>query len=81
MRAYVLIEVAPGQLTDFRCALGRFDSPAAHVLAADLLTGPYDAILLLEVADLDRLGECLTDGVHAIVGVTRTTTCVALRPS
>ena len=29
--------------------------------------------------DVDRLGNCITDGIQAIGGVKRTTTCLAIR--
>ncbi len=77
VRAYVLIEVEVGRLADFRQGLERFSHPAARVLAADTLTGPYDA-LLLELDALEQLGVCLTEGVHTLAGVRRTTTCIAL---
>lgn len=79
LRAYVLIEVEVGKLADFRRSLEGFTHPAARVLTADTLTGPYDALLLLELDDYDQLGICLTEGVHVLAGVRRTTTCIALR--
>ena len=78
LRAYVLIEVEVGKLADFRRALEDFAHPAARVLAADTLTGPYDALLLLELDGLDQLGSCLAEGIQVMAGVRRTTTCVAL---
>ena len=79
LRAYVLIEVEVGKLADFRRALAGFAYPATRVLAADTLTGPYDALLLLELDDYDQLGVCLAEGIHLLAGVRRTTTCLALR--
>ncbi len=81
LRAYVLIEVEVGNLAAFRRALEGFAHPAARVLAADTLTGPYDALLLLELDDLDQLGVCLAEGIQVLAGVRRTTTCLALRHS
>lgn len=78
LRAYVLIEVEVGKLADFRRALAGFAHPAARVQAADTLTGPYDALLLLELDDLDQLGVCLAEGIHVLAGVRRTTTCITL---
>ena len=78
LRAYVLIETDVSQLTAFRPALAAFSSPDIRVLAADLVTGPYDAIVLLEAEDLDQLVGCVADGLQAMPGVRRTTTCVAL---
>ncbi len=77
LRAYVLMEVEVGRLTTFRQALARFADRDPRVLAAETVTGPYDAILLLAVDDLDALGLCLAECVQLLVGVTRTTSCVA----
>ena len=79
LRAYVFIGVEVGRLAAFRQAVSTFAHPAARVLAADTLTGPYDALLLLELEDLDQLGACLAEGIHVLAGVTRTTTCLVLR--
>ena len=76
-QCYVLIETDVSQLTAFRPALRGFSSPDVRVLAADLVTGPYDAIVLLEADGLERLVGCVADGLQAIPGVRRTTTCVA----
>ncbi len=77
VRAYVLIEVEVDKLAAFRGALAGFTHPATRVLAADTLTGPYDALLLLEVDSLDQLDVCLAEGLHLLAGVRRTT-CIML---
>lgn len=41
------------------------------------VTGPYDIIAAIEVADLDRLGSLMSD-VHSITGIQRTVTCIAV---
>jgi len=52
---------------------------SARVIAVDTVTGPFDVIVQLEADDLDRLGNCITEGIHAVHGVKRTTTCLAVR--
>lgn len=78
MRAYVLIETAPGKTKSIKKALGRLgghDSTLAHL---DAVTGPYDFIAQVEGPTLDAIGRLVTDEIGVIDGVTRTTTCVAI---
>ena len=78
MRAYVLIETAPGKTKSVKKELSRLagdDSTLAHL---DAVTGPYDFIAQVEGPTLDAIGRLVTDEIGAIDGVTRTTTCVAV---
>ena len=78
MRAYVLIETAPGKTKSIKKELSRLaghDSTLAHL---DAVTGPYDFIAQIEGPTLDAIGRLVTDEVGSINGVTRTTTCVAV---
>ena len=78
MRAYVLIETAPGKTKSVKKELSRLagdDSTLAHL---DAVTGPYDFIAQVEGPTLDAIGRLVTDEIGAIDGVTRTTTCVAI---
>ena len=43
------------------------------------VTGPYDVIAVVEAADLNAISEIVSDYVHSLAGVIRTTTCVTLR--
>jgi len=53
--------------------------PNARVISVDAVTGPYDAIALLEGDDLDRLGTAITDGIQQVDGVERTTACLVVK--
>lgn len=76
MRAYVLIETAPGKTKAVRRALaGVSKTTLAHL---DAVTGPYDFIAVVEGPTLDAIGRLVTDEIGAVNGVTRTTTCVAI---
>ena len=78
LRAYVLIETAPGKTKSIKKELTRLaghDSTLAHL---DAVTGPYDFIAQIEGPTLDAIGRLVTDEVGSINGVTRTTTCVAV---
>ena len=78
MKAYVLIETAPGKTKSVKHALGRLKGGASTMLHLDAITGPYDFIAVVEGPSLDAIGRLVTDEVGSINGVTRTTTCVAV---
>jgi DNA-binding Lrp family transcriptional regulator len=78
MRAYVLIETAPGKTKSVKKELSRISGGGSTLAHLDAVTGPYDFIAQLEGPTLDAIGRLVTDEIGAIDGVTRTTTCVAV---
>ncbi len=79
IRGYVLIETEVGSAKAVGESMQHLNHKDARVLAVDTVTGPFDVIVQLEADDLDRLGNCITDGIQSIGGVKRTTTCLAVR--
>ena len=79
VRGYVLIEAEVGKAKAVGESIKKLMHGDARVTAVDTVTGPFDVIVQLEADDLDRLGNCITDGIQAIQGVKRTTTCLAVR--
>lgn len=79
IRGYVLIETEVGSARAVGEQMQRMTHADAKVIAVDTVTGPYDVIVHLEADDLDKLGSCITDGIQAVHGVKRTTTCLAVR--
>jgi DNA-binding Lrp family transcriptional regulator len=79
VRGYVLIETEVGKAKSVGEAVLKLDHSDASVLSVDTVTGPYDVIVQLEADDLDKLGNCITDGVQRVTGVQRTTTCLAVK--
>ena len=73
-KAYVLIETAVGKTRDVMGSL----SGMAGMEAVDAVTGPYDIIAVVSAADLNSVGELVTDKVHTISGVLRTVTCLSV---
>ena len=71
-KAFVLIETAVGRNKDVVTALSRLQG----VTSVDVVTGPYDIIAVLEGADLNAIGDLVTDKVHPIAGISRTVTCL-----
>ena len=78
MKAYVLIETAPGKTRSVKLALGRLEGGPSTMVHLDAITGPYDFIAVVEGPSLDAIGRLVTDEIGTIDGVTRTTTCVAV---
>ena len=76
MKAYVLIETAPGKAKAVRKGLASVSKGTVATL--DAVTGPYDFIAVIEGPTLDAIGRLVTDEIGSINGVTRTTTCVAI---
>ncbi len=78
MKAYVLIETAAGKAKAVKKVLTRLKAGPSTMVHLDAITGPYDFIAVVEGPNLDAIGRLVTDGIGAIDGVTRTTTCVAV---
>ena len=79
VRGYVLIEGDVGEAKNVGEAVRSLQHADARVLSVDTVTGPFDVIVQLEAEDLDKLGNCITDGIQRVAGVQRTTTCLAVK--
>jgi DNA-binding Lrp family transcriptional regulator len=79
VRGYVLIEAEVGKAKSVGEAVRKLSHPDAKVTSVDTVTGPFDVIVQLEADDLDRLGNCITDGLQRVEGVQRTTTCLSVK--
>ena len=79
VQGYILIEAEVGKAKAVGEALQKLSHSDAKVVSVDTVTGPYDIIVQLEADDLDRLGNCITDGIQRVEGVQRTTTCLSVR--
>ena len=73
-RAFVLIETAVGKTKDVVSALHR----VTGVASVDVVTGPYDIIVIVEASDLASVGDTVTSNIHTIPGIVRTVTCLAV---
>lgn len=76
-KAFVLIETAVGKNKDVVSLLGQLKG----VNSVDVVTGPYDIIAVIEGGNLNDIGDLITGKIHPIAGITRTVTCLAIRPS
>ena len=73
-RAFILIETAVGKTRDVASTLGS----AQGIKSVDVVTGPYDVIAVIEADDINAIGDLVTGKFHAISGIVRTVTCVAV---
>ena len=72
-RAYILIETQVGKSRDVVVALRSLSG----VPSADIITGNFDIIALVEADDMVSMADIVTGRVQSIPGVIRTITCVA----
>lgn len=78
MKAYVLVETSAGKTKAVKKTLTRVKPGKCRVVSLDAVTGPFDYIAVIEGPSLDDIGQLVTEGIGAIDGVTRTTTCLAV---
>ena len=73
-KAFVLIETAVGKTKEVISILKKMEG----LKSVDTVTGPYDIIAVLEAEDLNKIGDIITGKIHAIEGISRTVTCLAV---
>lgn len=76
-KAYVLIETAPGGGPVVVNALRGIPG----VQSVYRVTGPHDAIAVIETPDLETLAELLEERVRRLPDVHKTTTCIVVAGS
>ena len=72
IQAYVLVDISAkrpaavvAEIADMEC-----------VVSAQPVTGPHDAIVLVNADDMTRMGRLVMEEIRGIEGVSRTLTCV-----
>jgi DNA-binding Lrp family transcriptional regulator len=73
-KAYVLIEARVGKTKQVVEAIRKLQG----VVSVDTVTGPYDAIAIIQGETLNDIGELIVSKVHPVAGISRTVTCLAL---
>ncbi len=71
-KAYVLIEVQVGKVQEVVKAIRKLEG----VTLVDVVTGPYDAIAIIQRETLTDIGDLITSIVHPVAGISRTVTCM-----
>jgi DNA-binding Lrp family transcriptional regulator len=74
-KAFILIETAVGKNKDIIRDLKQLKG----VTSVNYVTGPYDIIAIIEAENLNEIGDIITQDIHPISGINRTTTCLALK--
>ena len=72
-RAFILIETRVGKAKQVTQALRL----VVGVRSADVVTGTFDIVALIEASDMAAVADLVTGQVQGIDGVLRTITCVA----
>jgi len=73
-KAFILIETAVGKTKEVVSILNKLED----LKSVDTVTGPYDIIAVIEAEDLNKIGDLITGKIHAIEGISRTVTCLAV---
>ena len=73
-KAFLLIETAVGKTKEVVSNLNKIEG----LKSVDTVTGPYDIIAVIEAEDLNKIGDLITDKIHAIEDISRTVTCLAV---
>lgn len=74
MKAYIMIKVRAGEVKDVVHQLRKLNG----VTEAHMTFGPYDALAVVETADIARLGAITANEIQPIPGVEQTLTCLAV---
>ncbi|WP_199037723.1 Lrp/AsnC ligand binding domain-containing protein [Glycomyces salinus] len=74
VQAYILVQTEVGMAQDVSSAVAKIDG----VVRVDMVTGPYDVVVLTEAATVDQLGAFVVSRVQRVQGITRTLTCSIL---
>jgi DNA-binding Lrp family transcriptional regulator len=74
-KAFILIETAVGRNKEIVNTLKNIRG----VSSVDYVTGPYDIIVVIEAENLNDVGDIVTQSIHPISGIIRTTICLSLR--
>lgn len=76
-KAYILIETETGQAE----AVAKMLQGKPGVMAADVVTGPYDVIAVLQGKDANDVARAVIYEIQAVKGISRTMTCMAIGSS
>ncbi|MEO8356818.1 MAG: Lrp/AsnC ligand binding domain-containing protein [Chloroflexota bacterium] len=74
MKAFVLIKIRAGEVREVIRHLRKMDT----VVEAHMTFGPYDAVAVIEAADLNAVGSLIALSIQPIPGIEQTLTCLAV---
>jgi len=73
-KAYVLISTAAEKTNSVVGALRKLPG----VITADLVTGPYDVVAVVQGGDANAVGKLILNEISGLPGITGTLTCLAI---
>ncbi|HLF91735.1 MAG TPA: Lrp/AsnC ligand binding domain-containing protein [Anaerolineales bacterium] len=74
MKAFVLLSIRTGDVSQVLNLLSKVES----VREAHMTFGPYDAIAVIEAADVNAMGKIISNEIQPIPGILETLTCLAV---
>lgn len=74
MKAYVMIKIRAGEIKDVVNHLRKVDG----VIEAHMTFGAYDAVAVVDVVDIAKLGAVTALAIQPIPGIEQTLTCLAV---
>ncbi len=74
VKAYVLITAHVGKVQEVVKTIRKLEG----VTSVDVVTGPYDAIAIIQRETLADIGNLITSMVHPVAGISRTVTCLVM---
>ena len=75
VKAFVLIEATMGKTKEVVTTLENVEG----VKSVEAVTGPYDVIAVIEMPDVNAVGDLVTKNIHSVSGIARTVTCLSVR--
>ncbi|MFG3339778.1 Lrp/AsnC ligand binding domain-containing protein [Glycomyces sp. NPDC048151] len=74
VQAYILVQTEVGMADQVSEAVSAIEG----VVRVDIVTGPYDVVVLTEAASGEHLKTLVVSRVQRVAGITRTLTCSIL---
>ena len=74
MKGIILLESTVGSTREVANALKNVSA----IQSVDVVTGPYDVIVVIDAPDMNALGRLVEKEIHPLGGVRRTVTCVSV---
>lgn len=74
MKAYIMIKIRAGEVKEVVGQLRKLNG----VVEAHMTFGPYDAVAVVETADIAQLGAITASEIQPVPGVEQTLTCIAV---
>ena len=75
VKAFGLIEATMGKTKEVVTMLENVEG----VKSVEAVTGPYDVIAVVEMPDVNAVGDLVTKNIHSVIGIARTVTCLSVR--